>query len=97
MLLLQEHKHSYPGSCFGTRGEQSEISHIVSTAIWDLLLQDVDKLFVREPHRYQPIISRVLGNILNRFLCLPRQTVLGHRWSSNVPSYIFHEMCLGHR
>ena len=32
MLLLQEHKHSYPGSCFGTRGEQSEISHIVSTA-----------------------------------------------------------------
>jgi len=46
LFLLKEHKYSGLIPCFGSGGEQSEIPHIVATAIRDLLLQNVDELFI---------------------------------------------------
>jgi hypothetical protein len=65
LLLLLEHKHSCPSSRFGTRGEQSKVSHCVLSPIRDMLDQNVDKLLGCIPLSNKLLISRILRQVLD--------------------------------
>jgi hypothetical protein len=96
-LLAQQDKQCSPGPCFGTGGKQPKVSHGVPAAIRYMFFQDCDKVFVRMPHSYKPIVvSRVLCQVFNVLVCNPLETVLCDRRTSNVSSDIAQEMRLGH-
>src|ERR1700722_19335123 len=96
LFLPQQHKNSGQRPMYGTRCEQSKISHTMPASIRHVLHQNVQKLFSGKPQCLEPVVSCVLCQILDRSIINKIEAMPGDWWPPNVSSCILQKMSLRH-
>src|SRR5580704_8686160 len=95
-FLPQQHENSSQPPCYGTRCEQSKISHAVPPSIRHVQLQDIQKPFSEKAQCLEPVVSCVLCQIFDRFTINKIEAMPGDRWPPNVSACILQKMSLRH-